>query len=272
MPVPPTPTFENPSTAIARMFLLLWGDSGCGKTTLAATAPGLKAWMLFDPQGTTSIAHRNDFKLLDLTGATANSMMMEFNRADPYGIRRFLKANPEVQTVVVDSVTALAFLALQYAVTKAGGNSNIDVPGMNGYGVRNNVMRRVVSSIMQACAECEVNLIVITHEGAPDKDKDGHTLSVTMALSSNLANDVALRFNEVWWMKDSGEKRTIYVRPSGVYRPMKSRMFTTTGNVSSFVWDYDADALVGEGITDWWQQWNENGGRKIALPKGGVKK
>ena len=253
------------------MFLLLWGDSGCGKTTLAATAPGVKAWMLFDPQGTTSIAHRNDYKVLDLSGSTANTMMLEFNKIDPYGIRKYLRAHPEVQTVVVDSVTALAFLALQYAVTKAGGNSTLDVPGMNGYGVRNNVMRRVVSSIMQACSECDVNLIVITHEGAPDRDKEGNTTSITMALSSNLANDVSLRFNEVWWMKDNGEKHTIYVRPWGLYKPMKSRMFSTQGNASSFVWDYDADALVGEGISDWWQAWVDNGGRKIALPKGGKK-
>jgi hypothetical protein len=253
------------------MFLLVWGDSGCGKTTLAATAPGEKAFIQFDPQGVASIAHRTDCHVLDLSGYSANSCMLEFNTIDPFGMKKWIKERPNVGTVVVDSVTALAFLALQYAVTKAGGNSNVDVPGMHGYGVRNNVMRRVVVSIMQMCAELDKHLIVVTHEGAPDKDTQGNITSITMALSTNLANDVSLRFNEVWWMKDSGEARTLYVRPWGHYKPMKSRMFMSTDTTRSFVWKYDADALTGDGIAQWFEAWQSNGGRKIPLPNGGKK-
>ena len=266
------PSFADPQLAEARVYLLLWGESGCGKTTLAATAPGLKAWLQFDPNGTTSIAHRNDYKLLDLSGATPTVTMIEFSKTDPFGMKTYLKANPDVQTVVVDSITALAQTALMYAVTRAGGNATADVPGRNGWGVRNNIMRRVIAVILQICVECRVNLIVIAHEGAPDKTEDGVTTGVTISLSNSIASDVSLRFNEVWYMRDSGNTRTIYLRPWGVVRPMKSRMFITQGAVSSFVWNYDADAQAGEGITDWWQAWNDNGGRKIALPKGGVKK
>lgn len=271
MASPPLPTFEKPSFDDARMFLLVWGDSGCGKTTLAATAPGVKALIQFDPGGHVSLANHSDYLLLDLSGSTYNATMMEFNKADPFGMRRFLSAHPEVETIVIDSITTLAFQALQYAVTKAGGNSNIDVPGMNGYGVRNNVMRRVVQSIMQIASEQNKHLIVITHEGAPDRDKDGNVTGITTSLSASLANDVALRFNEVWWMKDTGTDRMIYVRAWGLYKPMKSRMFQSTTE-ASFKWHYNADTMEGDGIAEWLDAWQANGGKKILLPKGGVKK
>ena len=273
MPIPPKPQFVTPTFDEARMFLLVWGDSGCGKTTLSATAPGTKAIIQFDPGGHVSLANRNDYVLLDLSGNTYNQTMMEFNTADPFGMRKFIQSNPAVETLVIDSITTLAFQALQYAVTKAGGNSNIDVPGMNGYGVRNNVMRRVVQSIMQIASETKKHLIVITHEGAPDRDKEGNTTGITTSLSASLANDVALRFNEVWWMKDTGTERMIYVRPWSVYKPMKSRMFASQ-EAASFKWHYDADLMLGEGIADWLDQWTANGGKKIMLPtaRGGAKK
>lgn len=49
--VPPRPAFEQPDASGSRMFVLVWGNSGCGKTSLAATGPGEKAYIQFDPQG-----------------------------------------------------------------------------------------------------------------------------------------------------------------------------------------------------------------------------
>ena len=270
MALPFTPKFDRPSFDNARMFLLVWGDSGCGKTTLAATAPGEKALIQFDPGGHVSLANRHDYHLLDLSASTYNVSMQEFNSADPFGMKKFIREHDAIETIVIDSITTLAFQALQYAVTKAGGNSNIDVPGMQGYGVRNNVMRRVVQSIMQMASELSKHLIVITHEGAPDKDTAGNTTAITTSLSASLANDVALRFNEVWWMKDTGTQRMIYVRPWSVYKPMKSRMFMSNA-ATSFVWHYNADDMNGDGIAEWLAMWRENNGQKIALPSGGKK-
>lgn len=260
-------SFVRPTFDDIRMFLLVWGDSGAGKTTLASTAPGEKAYVQFDPGGYASLSNRTDFHLLDLSGQTYNSTMMEFNNVDPFGMRAWLKAHPEVETIVIDSITTLATQALQYAVTKTS-NSSFDVPGRHGYGTRNNVMRRVVQVLMQIAGEFNKNLIMITHESSPDEI----TNHVTMSLSLALANDVSLRFNEVWWMKDDGNKRMIYIRPFGVYKPMKSRMFTSNA-ATNFIWEYDADTLSGEGIADWMDQWRANGGKKIPLPvRGGAKK
>jgi hypothetical protein len=196
--------------------------------------------------------------------------MLEFNTTDPFGIMAFIESHPDIETIVIDSITTLAFLALQYAVTKAGGNSNIDVPGINGYGVRNNVMRRVVQVIMQIASKLNKHLIIITHEAGPDMDTSGNVTGITMSLSASLANDVSLRFNEVWYMKDTGKERLIYTRPFGVWKPMKSRLFqsnTTPGADVKFTWHYDADNLQGDGIAEWFAQWQQNGGKKIPLPK-----
>ncbi len=262
--LPPRPTIIKPDFSNTRMYLLVWGASGCGKTTLAATAPGTKLIVQFDPQGSTSIANRDDFYLLDVSGTTITTTMMEFQNADPFGIKAFVKAHPDVETIIIDSITTLAYVALQYAVTKTS-NSTIDVPGMHGYGTRNNVMRRVVQVIMQVCSELQKHLIVITHESAPDKDAAGNTRAITMSLSEALANDVSLRFNEVWFMQDTGTERLIYVRAHGVWKPMKSRMFVST-QATHFSWAFNADALSGDGISEWFMQWQQNGGKKIPLP------
>jgi septin family protein len=47
-----------PSAENMQLSMLLWGDSGSGKTTLAATAPGTKLYLLFDPGGDLSLAGR----------------------------------------------------------------------------------------------------------------------------------------------------------------------------------------------------------------------
>lgn len=266
MAVPPLPQFHKPTFAHTKMYVLVWGGSGCGKTTLASTAPGHKMYFQFDNQGHTSIANRDDIVLLDLSGSTYRTTMMEFNKTDPFGMKAFILANPEVETIVVDSITTLAFLALQHAVTIAGGKSSIDVPGQNGYGVRNNIMRRVVQSIMQIASETDKHLVVITHDKEGDQDDNGKTIEITMSLSSALANDVSLRFNEVWFMRDTGKERQIYVRAFGVWKPMKTRMFDAS-SATQFVWHYNADTLTGDGIADWFTQWKETGGKKIPLPK-----
>lgn len=246
--------------------MLVWGNSGVGKTTLAATGPGHKAWILFDPRGVSSIAHRTDYSVLDLTTASPRSIVDEFNQAaDPFGIHVFLNQLPQGErTVVVDSATMLAEASLVYAAAIQK-NSTFFIPGRHGYGTRNQVVRRVVSVMMQACSAANAHLVVITHQGSPTQEEGGPITSISMSLSDALANDVALRFSEVWHMQDSGGARMIYVRKHGYYEPMKSRMFDSRAR-TSFVWKYDADELVGEGLATWHERWQANGGRKIPLP------
>jgi len=149
---------------------------------------------------------------------------------------------------------------------------------MHGYTYRNASVLRSTVALMRLCSEHKRNLILITHEGNADRNDEGSVLSVTMALSEGTANQVGLRFNEVWWVSDTGTERRIAVRPCRLRKPMKTRLFRS--DKPEFVWHYDPDTLVGEGIADWIHQWQERGGKKLPLPvravstpsKGGAKK
>jgi hypothetical protein len=254
-----------PSAENMQLNMLIWGDSGAGKTTLAATAPGTKLFVMLDPGGDLSLAGRSDVATLNLTSEPASRVMTQFRMADPYDLRKVLTARPDYETVVVDSMTTLAYAALQEAVLKAGGAKiSMEQPGMNGYAYRNAALLRCTVAIMRICAEMKRHLILTTHEGSADRDTEGHVLSVTMALSEGVANQVGLRFNEVWHLNDNGKDHVIAVRPCRLRKPMKTRLFNATQ--PEFVWHYDPNTHTGEGIADWYHAWQAGGGKKLPLP------
>src|SRR4051794_30384793 len=216
--------------------------------------------------------------MLDLTAEPATRVMAMFRGADPYELSKILAAHPEFETVVLDSCTALAYAALQEAVTRAGGKISLEQPGMNAYTWRNATILRIVSALMQVCARYKRHFVVITHEDSPTRDVEGNVTSITMALGDSVENQVVLRFNEVWHVSDNAKERIIAVRPCRMRRPMKTRLFDATS--AEFVWHYDPNTQSGEGITDWYHAWQEREGKKQPLPvratsttrKGAVKK
>jgi len=273
---PPRPQFTPISAEGARMSVLLWGGSGCGKTTLCATAPMECVWIQFDPNGVNSLTnypHLEKIHKIDLVPHTPNTLYFEFQNDDPFSIKAKIKQHPAIRTMIVDSATMMAEKVLEVAVTRSGGTSTFDVPGINGWAVRNQMMRRMVSRLMQIAAANDLHFILTTHEHETLKEGGG-VQSVTLSLSQNLANEVALRFSEVWHMEDVDGVRMIYTRPYVNYKPMKTRMFLAPDNVvgGKFRITYDADAWTGDGIAEWWQRWMDNKGKKIPLPKGGVQK
>jgi hypothetical protein len=170
-------------------------------------------------------------------------------------------------------------MALQEAVTAAPNKkSTMEAPGINGYAWRNATILRICTTMMQITKRLNRNILFLTHENAPERDLEGRVTSITMALSEGTANQVGLRLNEVWWMKDNNGSREISIRPCQLRKPMKSRLFI--GDKTTFTWHYNPETLIGEGIADWFHAWQHNGGKKIPLPtvaiharsKGGVKK
>jgi hypothetical protein len=254
-----------PSAENMQLSMLLWGDSGSGKTTLAATAPGTKLYLLFDPGGDLSLAGRVDVLVLDLSSESSTKVMAQFRAADPYNLGKILQERPDIETVVVDSMTALSYVALQEAVARAGGSKiSIEQPGMQGYTYRNALMLRITVAIMRICSLHKKHLILVTHEGNADRNTEGVITSVTMALSDGVANQVGLRFNEVWHVTDTGTEHRIAVRPCRLRKPMKTRLFSA--DKPEFEWRFNPDTLVGEGIADWYHEWQKGTGKRLPLP------
>lgn len=267
----------RPTTDGMRLAMMIWGPLGCGKTTLAATAPGDKLYFMFDDGGAQSLSGREDIRLMDMSSSNPEVIMAEFRKSDPFTIGAFLKANENFQTLVVDSVTTLAHMALLEAVAK-NRSSTVEQPGMHGYTWRNASILRMCTSLMQATKRLGRNIVFVTHEDRPDRDSEGRIISIPLALSEGTANHIGLRIGEVWWMSDRDNKRRIAIRPTQQRKTVKTRIFNASGD-AEFEWHYDPATQVGEGIADWWERWQANGGKNIPLPshvsttsRGGVKK
>lgn len=248
----------------ARLSMLLWGDAGCGKTTLAATAPGKKLFVQFDPDGSMSIANRSDVQVLDLSPVSYLQVIEKFRADDPYGLESFLKTHPDIETVVWDSVTSFAYRALQEAVSR-NKNSSMEVPGQHGYVWANANVLRAAQGLISMTGRLNRNVIFITHERRPDANANGTVTGITMMIGKSPANQIGLRLNEVWWMSDTGKERKIAVRPTRDRSPMKTRMWQATA--SEFTWRYDANKQEGDGIATWFAAWQKQDGEKLPLPK-----
>lgn len=252
-----------------RMSMMIWGPSGVGKTTLAATAPGPILYIGFDPDGSSSIAQFEDVHVVDLSGESKN-VAMEFMKPDPFGVGAFLDAHDEFQTVIVDSITEAMNKALEYGVSKVN-NASIEAPSLRGYGFRNTYIAQLVSNLLGVTGKRNKHCIFIAHEDAPQLNQDGAIVQITVMLGGKLVNGVPLKFSEVWYMYDHRGEKRINVRPARQRTPMKSRMFLADSKRLEFQWDFDADNLdrdknANMTIAAWHRAWEENNWRKIEQP------
>ncbi len=270
----PTITLGNielttPQARIKRFSCLIWGSSGGGKTTLAGTAPGQKLWINFDPDGTDALVNRDDVTVMDFS-TEPNSCVEKFKEDDPLRITQFLADHKEIETVVFDSLTTYGDKALTHGVikatsTKKGRDSTLEDPGYSGYGNKNTWTRQCVKNLLKATGRVDRNMIFIAHEDKPEKNTAGEILFISIMLGSSLNEQIPVDLSEIWNLTDTGRERRIAVRNCRLRKPLKSRMFITSGS-PEFIWKYNADSDAGEGIADWIGRWKENGGKKIPLP------
>ena len=263
-----TTTFERQEL----LTMLLWGKPASGKTVLASTAPGKKLWLLFDPSGAASLKRSDDIIVADFT-AYKPQRLEDFKQGGIIegDLMRGIKAEG-ITTVVVDSLTSFGNSALYYGIYTGKANrgtfkSSIEAPGQTGYGIRTGMLLDFVTMVMRVCADCKVHCIFVAHD-AEEMDDEGKLTGITFNLGGQTKNVLPAKISEIWFLSDDGKQRTIYVRSHGLWRPMRTRMFTTPDNNTRFKLSYDQDKGTGEGIATWYARWQEAAFNKIALPTG----
>lgn len=252
-------------TAVApRVSMLLWGPSGCGKTHFANTAPGPKLILNFDPDGTNSLPRDEHTHVLDYSDQLDATAIEAKSQTNPFNLDTILLTHKDIETVIVDSVTAFGTMAVQYGVAKAPG-ATFENPGPGAYGLRNRLVLGLAKNILYVTARHKKNVIFICHEDVPVTDKDGNAISITLLLGGSLKEEVPLQISEVWNMRDTSTERLCVVRTVGIRKPMKTRMFDTTNGFEFAVSDKkDQNKVL---LSNLFTAWKANNFNKIALPK-----
>lgn len=269
-------SIQRPVQKFTRFSGLIWGSAGCGKTTLASTAPGLKLWLSFDDQATTPIMTRDDIIEVPLFDKANNIVERFKDQKDMLGLEKFFKSEEgeAVETVVFDSLTTFGEKALFHGVdvargTPKGRGATIEDPGFSGYGNKNTWTRLLVINLLRLTHKYNKHCIFIAHEDKPTTNDQGAVLFISIMLGSALNEQVGLQINEIWWLNDTGKDRRIAIRPCRMRKPMKTRMFSAMGS-AEFLWDYNAETLKGDGIAEWYEAWKAGGYAKLPVPtKGG---
>lgn len=245
-----------------RISLMLWGAPGVGKTMLAATAPGKKLWLLFDPNGADSLEfspEKDNCTVVDLS-KQSHSITLQGCMENPFGIEQYLK-NDTFDTVVFDSATVYLDLCLKQAVSTTK-NATVDVPTQAGYSRRNSLMKQTLNNLIKLTNKYNKHIIIIGHEDNGQMDDLGNLIKQSVMIGGSSNTAVCITLSEIWYMSQLAGKRKIHFAPFGVKTPIKTRMIDT--NKTKFVeWNYDLEN-GGVGIKDWFEMW-KNSANKISF-------
>lgn len=255
-----------PSKEGHRLLMLLWGNAGCGKTTLASTAPGKKLWITFDNDALSPVNNRDDIIEADFSAVDSGFVLRASNSpTNPMSLGQTLDKLPDVETIVIDSITSFNEIALEQAI-KDTPKADYHNPTLQGYGRRKQYTARFLYGMINLTAKRGLNLIIIGHEDAPEKDEITGEISVNILLGGTLKKEVPIKLSEVWYMEDTGKQHKVYVRPFGSRKNIKTRMFNP-GDANSFIWKYDPDTMKGTTLEQLYTKWKEGKYKKLSLPK-----
>lgn len=226
-----------------RLSGIIWGDAKTGKTTWAMSLPGRKLLINFDPDGFMSVAHRDDFDTFDLSNMPATEAISNAKKAAKY----IVDNGDKYGSVILDSMTTLARIALEDAIERGIGKTKtftptLEMPGLQGYGGRTANVISVTEKIMRATGQRGLNCFFIAHKDDPTFDEDGKNIvQHTIMLSASIRNNAALRVSEIYHLAlASGNRRTVHLAPLGNLQPMGSRIFDTAA-VPKFALTYSPD-------------------------------
>lgn len=199
--------------------ILLYGDSGTGKTVLAGSAdlvPAMRPVLFIDIEGGTESLRSFYPDVETVRVATWRQMQAVFNELHA--------GNTGYQTVVLDSLTEIQkfnmYQIMSDLIKKKGEDSNVDmdVPSMREWGKNLEQIRRFV----RAFRDLPINTI-FTALAKSDKDTKTGIITIKPSLSGKMADEVAAFLDIVayYYVKEVTEgdeqvsKRLLLTRKTG---------------------------------------------------------
>lgn len=183
------PTAQMQSTSLI-LKMLIYGQSGIGKTRLAASADDVKALqpvLFVDAEaGTMSIRERKDLKVFRMDDYASLQRFIGFMRS---GVEK------EYKTVIVDSLTDIGRTVLRQCVLdarKANSNHDPEIPELRDWGRYTERMKIVIRALRDA----PVN-VILTSLVREDKDELTGKIGYKPALQGQAASMDAVAYMDV---------------------------------------------------------------------------
>lgn len=210
--------------------ILMYGEWGTYKTTLATTMPRPILMHSFDPGG-DKIKHIQDGvrdgsiivdnKWQSRTMTESGDLFQKWN--NEYSQLKNDKVFDEIGTFVLDSLTTLQRLVVDASVESNTKNRIVSskmpvkVPQMRDYGVQDSAMEFVLADILSL--PCHV-LIIGHAEQNENTNSKGEITSIEyrpLIVGKKLRGKIPLLFDEIYITATQGNKGVMYTQPSGMY-------------------------------------------------------
>lgn len=207
--------------------VLIQGDSGIGKTCLAATFPGPSLILDFDLKADSAAAylrHTGQTEQLNSIEVEQFPPRLELSPIDQLSKLIATKFIPqqrsgkmEFQTLIVDSITTFSAATLAHIVKTNGGIKRNETkqgpqPGLQDYGI----LRREFQRLIPGLLSLPCNVVMLAHIAVEKDEATGQIFRHAM-MDGSFARELPIYFKEVWRMYVKDSKRMIQTQSDHMF-------------------------------------------------------